>query len=308
MGFETKDDLIVWREYVMQHLGWTPLFGFDNVTETIRHIDIVANGVHHSWFIPAGSWAINDPSMVALQMDVWPNTGNFQTLPYGDPGPLGWTLIKRNTGVGGGAVPMQQLVSVQDMCTGFAMNNIPGSGNIMRMIWKERYLAIDPPHPRAVFLDGAGVPSFSTVAPWRFTNSPPNGIVVADPGIPGAVMELWRWRYRNGIGRALPTLKPNPQQPEGWGQRFLPWARGPFPATGSPFIAAINDIFGGSSVNKSKKERAFKACYYHPTLMARSSLSVETIRSNFRGFGDRMGNTAGPSKEFVRGRLFWIDR
>jgi hypothetical protein len=289
-------------------LGWQPLLDFPGVSETLHHVDIVADGVHRSWFVPAGRWVTDDVSMVALQMDVWPNTGNFQTLPYHDPSAIGWSIIKRNIGHGGGATPIAQLQSVNDLGTGFVMNNIPGSGNIMRLIWKERFLTIDPPHPRAVNLDGAGKPSFSVVAPWRSTQAAPNGVIVADPGVPGAVLELWRWRSKCGVGRNIPTPVPNRETPQGWGQRFLPWARGPFPSTGSPFIAATNDVFAAGSANKSKRERKFKACYYVPALFARSALSVETIRSNFTTHGDRMGGPPTVGSSFTRGRLFWIDR
>jgi hypothetical protein len=280
------------------------------VHEVLRQFTVVADGVHRSWFIPPGMWAIDDASMVTLQMAPFPGITNFMTLPYNDPSPLGFTMIRRNAGYGGGVAPLQQMVSVNDLATGFQMNNIPGSGNVMRMIWKERWLAIDPPHPRAAFLGGAPqVPTFNNLIPWRFTNNSPNGIVIADPGIPNAVMEIWRWRHKPGLGRVLPTLKPNREQPEGWGQRFLPWARGPFASTSSPFIAGVDDVFAAGSVNKATRERKFKVCYYLPApFFARSALSTETIRSNFHGPGDRMGNPPGVGSDFVRGRLFWIDR
>jgi hypothetical protein len=245
----------------------------------------------------------DDASMVALQWDPFPNTGIFHTLPFNDPSPLGWKLIKRAVD---GSAPFMS--SVSNMCTGFELNNISGSGNILRFIWKERFLAVDPPHPRAVFLDGAGAPSFPLNSKWAFSYpaSQPNGFMIADPGVVGAVMEIWRWRHKPGAQRNVSAM-PNPQQPEGWGQRFLPWSRGPF-STGSPFIARHADLFANAlAPGSGRRERKFKACYYLPSIFARSALSSETVRSNFTTTGDRMGNV-GPGKDFVRGRIFWVDR
>jgi hypothetical protein len=305
MSFVTDLPFDAFREYLMLNLGWSPLTGFPAVTETVRHVDIVADGVHKSWFIPVGNWAIDDPSMVALQWDPWPNTGVFTTLPFNDPSPLGWKLIKR---ANDGSTTF--LSSVADMCTGFELNNISGSGNILRFVWKERFLTVDPPHPRAVFLDGAGAPSFPLNSKWAYSYpaSQPNGFMVADPGVGlAAVMEVWRWRYKPGAQRNVSAM-PNPQQPEGWGQRFLPWSRGPF-STGSNFIARHTDLFANAAAPGSgRRERKFKVCYYVPSIFARSALSVETVRSNFTAAGDRMGQPAVPGSRFTRGRIFWIDR
>ena len=154
-------------------------------------------------------------------------------------------------------------------CGVFLTSGVANSGDLVRLTYVTRSLALRPPEPCVVRATGGVVDL--TQQRWRYNSPTPTNAVLL-PNVQGLQIEVWTWGRNSGQAREAWNLP-------GFflripGRRWRPMMRLAL-ATESGEV-----IFEPSTnlVTSGPRVQSFRFCYYDPASGARSELSAAQVR------------------------------